>query len=114
MAVSLNTQNRESVEVRWEAPDHDGDVQVFAQGADGAWHNTPVMPNDGLAELNYPGDFVGSSLVEVRDMDGNVLDSGTISVGGGASAGDAEEEPAEEDEAPADEGESHEDGNGEG
>lgn len=55
-------------------------VQVFAQGQDGDWSNTAVMPNDGLAALAYPTDFKGESYVEVRKLDGTLVDSGTISV----------------------------------
>jgi len=55
-------------------------VQVFAQGQGGDWSNTAVMPNDGLAVLVYPKDFKGESYVEVRGLDGSVVDSGTIQV----------------------------------
>jgi hypothetical protein len=55
-------------------------VQVFAQGQSGDWSNTPVMPNDGLAALAYPKDFKGESYIEVRGLDGTLVDSGTISV----------------------------------
>ena len=55
-------------------------VQVFAQGQDGDWSNTSVMPNDGLAVLSYPKDFSGESYVEVRALDGSLVDSGTIEV----------------------------------
>jgi hypothetical protein len=55
-------------------------VQVFAQGQEGDWSNTAVMPNDGLAVLTFPESFVGESYVEVRDLSGNLVDSGTISV----------------------------------
>jgi hypothetical protein len=55
-------------------------VQVFAQGQDGDWSNTAVMPNDGLAVLTYPQDFSGESYVEVRDLAGALIDYGTISV----------------------------------
>jgi hypothetical protein len=55
-------------------------VQVFAQGQDGDWSNTAVMPNDGFAVLTYPMDFSGESYVEVRDLAGALIDAGTISV----------------------------------
>jgi hypothetical protein len=66
----------------YPAPTHDTAlaVQVFAQGQDGDWSNTAVMPNDGLAVLTFPQNFVGESYVEVRDLSGNLVDSGTISV----------------------------------
>ena len=55
-------------------------VQIFAQGQEGDWSNTPVMPNDGLAVLTFPKDFTGDSYVEVRALDGSLVDSGTITV----------------------------------
>lgn len=81
MTVAVNVE-RKAVEVTWDA--HAGDaksVTVYAQGADNDWHNTSKMPNDGRAALSYPADFTGSSKVEIRDGDGNVVDSGTIEVG---------------------------------
>lgn len=56
-------------------------VQVFGQGQDGDWSNTAVQPNDGLALLRYPEGFSGESYIEVRGLDGSLVDSGTITVG---------------------------------
>jgi len=55
-------------------------VQIFAQGQEGDWSNTAVMPNDGLGVLTFPKDFTGESYVEVRALDGSLVDSGTITV----------------------------------
>ena len=55
-------------------------VQVFGQGQDGDWSNTAVQPNDGLAFLSYPKGFSGESYIEVRALDGTLVDSGTIQV----------------------------------
>ena len=55
-------------------------VQVFGQGQDGDWSNTAVQPNDGLALLSYPKGFSGESYIEVRALDGTLVDSGTIQV----------------------------------
>jgi hypothetical protein len=55
-------------------------VQIFAQGQEGDWSNTAVMPNDGLGVLTFPKDFTGESYVEVRALDGTLIDSGTITV----------------------------------
>jgi hypothetical protein len=38
------------------------------------------MPNDGLAVLTFPQGFSGASYVEVRDLFGNLVDCGTITV----------------------------------
>jgi len=53
-------------------------VQVFAQGQDGDWSNTAIQPNDGLALLRYPKGWTGESYIEVRALDGSLVDSGTI------------------------------------
>jgi hypothetical protein len=82
MGVEVNVE-RKAVEVKWDAEAGgagDDGVTVYAQGKDGEWHNTAQMPNDGLAALSYPADFTGESYVEVRDANGEVLDSGTIEV----------------------------------
>ena len=81
MTVAINVE-RKAVEVSWDSEASLATpVTVYAQGEGGEWHNTAEMPNDGFAALSYPADFTGSSLVEVRDGDGNVIDSGTITVG---------------------------------
>lgn len=79
MSVSLNTQ-RKGVSITWDAGDYDGDVTIVATGEQGDVHNKAPVANSGEAGLFYPADFSGSSDVEVKDADGNVLDSGTISV----------------------------------
>lgn len=80
MAVTLNVV-RKGAEVFWTPGDSGVEnVTIYAQGADGEWHNTDEIANDGKGELSYPGDFAGSSLVEVRDADGKVLDSGTVEI----------------------------------
>ncbi len=79
MTVTLNVV-RKDAEVFWDADASDSEtVVVYAQGADGEWHNTDEVANDGKASLSYPADFVGESLVEVRVGD-EVIDSGTIEV----------------------------------
>ncbi len=80
MTVSVNTV-RTDVEVSWDPGDYEGEVRVFATGDEGDVHNTEFGPNDGKASLSYPEGFVGDSEIEVRDADGNVIDSGSISVG---------------------------------
>jgi hypothetical protein len=80
MTVRLSVE-RKGVEVDW---DETGDepVTVFAKGENEEnWHNTNEMKNDGRAALSYPKDFKGTSLIEVRNAAGDVLDSGTVNVG---------------------------------
>jgi hypothetical protein len=78
--VTINTE-RKAVEIRWDTNGSDAKtVVLYATGAEGDVHNTLELPNDGLAPVSYPSDFSGSSLIEVKDIEGNVLDSGTITV----------------------------------
>jgi len=43
-------------------------------------HNKLPQKNTGEAGVFYPADFSGSSTIEVKDADGNVVDEGEISV----------------------------------
>lgn len=81
MAVQLNTQ-RKGVSLTWDVAegDEDKEVTVYATGEGGDVHNKVPQKNTGEAGVFYPGDFSGSSSIEIRDADGNVLDSGDISV----------------------------------
>ena len=82
MAVTLNTK-RKGVSILWS---NVGDEQalenetVYATGEDGDVHNKVPQPNTGEAGLFYPADFSGSSHIEIRDAEGNVLDEGDIKV----------------------------------
>lgn len=81
MTVVLNTQ-RKGVSLKWDVADGDGDKEVtlYATGDNDDVHNKVPQKNTGEAGVFYPSDFSGSSEIEIRDADGNVLDSGTISV----------------------------------
>lgn len=78
MTVRLNTE-RKGVSLVWDEVG-DQEVTVFATGEGGDVHNKLPQPNTGEAGVFYPADFSGSSHIEIRDADGNVLDSGDISV----------------------------------
>lgn len=78
MTVRLNTE-RKGVSILWDGSD-DSEVTVFATGEEGDVHNKLPQPNSGEAGLFYPVDFSGSSHIEIRDADGNVLDEGDITV----------------------------------
>lgn len=78
MAVRLNSE-RKGVSILWDETS-DAEVTVYATGEGGDVHNKLPQPNNGEAGLFYPADFSGSSHIEIRDADGNVLDSGDISV----------------------------------
>lgn len=78
MAVRANTQ-RKGVSILWDKTG-DEEVTVYATGEEGDVHNKLPQPNTGEAGLFYPADFSGSSHVEIRDADGNVLDEGDITV----------------------------------
>lgn len=82
MTVRLNSE-RKGVSILWDEVGDDqalADVTVYATGEDGDVHNKLPQPNTGEAGLFYPADFSGSSHIEIRDADGNVLDSGDIAV----------------------------------
>ena len=80
MTVTLNTQ-RKGVSILWDNKGSDAtEVTVYATGEDGDVHNKAPVPNSGDAGLFYPATFSGSSHIEIRDADGNVLDSGDITV----------------------------------
>lgn len=78
MTVTLNTE-RKGVSILWDNTD-DHEVTVYATGEGGDVHNKVPQPNSGEAGLFYPADFSGESKIEIRDVDGNVLDEGVISV----------------------------------
>jgi hypothetical protein len=82
MAVRLNDPARDGYTIHWDvAPgDEDKEVTVFATGEKGDVHNKRSQPNNGVAGVFYPEGFSGSSKIEIKDADGNVLDSGDISV----------------------------------
>lgn len=78
MTVRLNTE-RKGVSLVWDATG-DQEVTVYATGEGGDVHNKLPQQNNGEAGVFYPGDFSGSSHIEIRDADGNVLDEGDITV----------------------------------
>jgi len=79
MSVTLNTE-RKGVSILWDASGAEGDVTVYATGEQGDVHNKLAQPNTGEAGLFYPADFKGMSKIEIKDADGNVVDSGEITV----------------------------------
>lgn len=79
MAVKLNSE-RKGVSITWDTTDEEQEVTVYATGEGGDVHNKLPQKNTGEAGLFYPATFSGSSHVEVRDADGNVVDEGDISL----------------------------------
>lgn len=78
MPVSLNSQ-RKGVSILWDETS-DAEVTVFATGEEGDVHNKLPQSNNGKAGLFYPADFSGSSHIEIRDAEGNVISEGDIDV----------------------------------
>ncbi len=78
MSVRLNSE-RKGVSILWDEQG-DQEVTVYAEGEGGDVHNKLPQPNNGEAGLFFPADFSGSAHVEIRDADGNVIDSGDVSV----------------------------------
>ncbi len=81
MAVKQNTDRR-GVSILWDVAEGDEgkEVTVYATGEDGDVHNKAPQANTGEAGVFYPFAFSGSSNIEIRDADGNVLDSGTLNL----------------------------------
>lgn len=79
MSVRVNTE-RKGISLVWDEVDDSQEVTVYATGEGGDVHNKLPQKNNGEAGVFYPGDFSGSSHVEIRDADGNVIDEGDISV----------------------------------
>ena len=81
MPVRLNTQ-RKGVSIVWDEVGEDWaeNVTVYATGEEGDVHNKSSQLNNGEAGLFYPADFVGTSEIEVRNANGEVVSSGTIEI----------------------------------
>jgi hypothetical protein len=75
--VSISTDRR-AVEVKWEGTS-ENDVHLRLT-RNGDISETPFAKNDGRAPVTYPSDFTGTTKVEVLDLDGNLIDSGEITV----------------------------------
>lgn len=82
MAVRLNDPARDGYAIHWDVAEGDEgkEVTVYAEGEAGDIHNKAPQANNGRAGLFYPEGFSGSSHIEIRDGDGNVLDEGDISI----------------------------------
>jgi len=82
MAVRLNDPARDGYTIHWDVAegDEDKEVTVYATGEKGDVHNKVPQRNNGSAGIFYPDGFSGASQIEIRDADGNVLDSGEVSV----------------------------------
>jgi hypothetical protein len=82
MTVRLNDPARDGYTIHWDVAegDEDKEVTVYATGERGDVHNKAAQKNTGTAGIFYPDGFSGSSQIEIKDADGNVLDSGEVSV----------------------------------
>jgi len=82
MTVRLNDNARDGYPIAWDIAegDPDGLVTVYAVGEAGDVHNKAPQHNTGKAGIFYPEGFTGTSFVEIRDAEGNVLDAGEIEI----------------------------------
>jgi len=73
--IRLNDNARDGYRIVWDVAEGDEDktVTVFATGEKGDVHNKAAQKNTGNAGVFYPDGFTGTSSIEVRDEDGNVL-----------------------------------------
>jgi hypothetical protein len=82
MPVRQNSERR-GVSLVWDETADAGfaeEVTVYATGMEGDVHNKLPQANNGEAGVFYPVNFTGSSDIEIRDADGNVVASGTVNV----------------------------------
>lgn len=81
MAVEIS-YDRKAILVTWDPGDHDGEVQLFFtnSGDLSDISNTDARANDGEGVASVPYDFTGAINVEVKTLDGEVIDSGEIAV----------------------------------
>lgn len=81
MSLRLNSE-RKGISILWDVhPEDEGkQVTVYATGEEGDVHNKLPQPNTGEAGLFYPADFVGSSHVEIRDENGEILDEADLDI----------------------------------
>lgn len=82
MAVRLNDAERDGRVIRWDVLEggEEDEVTVYATGEAGDVHNKLPQKNTGVAGIFYPVGFSGTSFIEIKDAEGNVLDSGEITV----------------------------------
>ena len=82
MTVRLNDNARDGYTIRWDVVEggEEDEVTVYAVGEAGDVHNKLPQKNTGVAGVFYPEGFSGKSFIEIRDAEGNVLDSGEITV----------------------------------
>ena len=83
MTVRLPNPARDGYTILWDVADGDPDglVTVYATGESGDVHNKAPQKNTGTAGVFYPEGFRGTSFIEIKDAEGNVLDSGEIKIG---------------------------------
>ena len=75
--VSLD---RRAIQVSWDASlTPHKEVKLRATRGDDV-SETAELPNDGTGVVTFPADFSGTTMIEVLDKSGKVVDSGEISV----------------------------------
>lgn len=81
MAVAVS-YDRRAILVTWDKGDYDGDVQLFFTnpGDLSDISNTDARANDGEGVATVPKNYVGQIKVEVKTLDGEVIDEGEIEV----------------------------------
>ena len=78
MSVGISLE-RKGIQVTWDPGAHAGEVQLFFSRGDDV-SNTDARANDGDALVSVPYDFAGTTHMQVRDIDGNVIDSGDLDI----------------------------------
>ena len=71
---------RKGIQVTWDATLSDSTEAQLYFTRNGDASNTDARANDGNALVSVPYAFSGSTHLEVRDLDGNVIDSGDLEI----------------------------------
>jgi hypothetical protein len=79
MAVGISLE-RKGIQVTWDASLSEATEAQLYFTRNGDASNTDVRANDGDALVSVPFAFQGTTHMEVRDPDGNVIDSGDLNV----------------------------------
>ena len=71
---------RKGIQVTWDSSLSESAEAVlyFSRGDDVS--NTDARANDGDALVSVPYDFSGTTHLQVRDLDGNVIDEGDVEI----------------------------------
>lgn len=71
---------RKGIQVTWDATLSEATEAQLYFSRNGDVSNTDARANDGNALVSVPYTFAGTTHLEVRDLDGNIIDSGDLEI----------------------------------